>query len=68
VREQFCTMKLTTLMGPQAWDCNTGLMKYPSDGGMPSIVTQWREDASTVTVWPPEFGDIKLLKFPVNKF
>jgi branched-chain amino acid transport system substrate-binding protein len=68
VRQQFCTMKLTTLMGPQAWDCETGLMKYPQDGGMPSIVTQWREDATTVTVWPPEFGDLKLLKFPVNKF
>jgi len=68
VRAQFCSMKLTTLMGPQAWDCDTGLMKYPSEGGMPAIVTQWREDASTVTVWPPEFGDIKLLKFPVNKF
>jgi len=68
VRQQFCTMKLTTLMGPQAWDCETGLMKYPQDGGMPAIVTQWREDASTVTVWPPEFGDLKLLKFPVNRF
>jgi len=68
VRQQFCTMKLTTLMGPQAWDCETGLMKYPQDGGMPAIVTQWREDASTVTVWPPEFGDLKLLKFPVNRY
>jgi len=68
VRQQFCTMKLTTLMGPQAWDCETGLMKYPQDGGMPAIVTQWREDASTVTVWPPEFGDLRLLKFPVNRF
>lgn len=61
-------MRVTTLIGPQAWECDTGLMKLAADGGMPTIVTQWREDGSTVTIWPPEFGDLGKLRFPVNKF
>jgi hypothetical protein len=43
-------------------------MKRAKDGGMPTIVTQWREDGSTVTVWPPEVGDVSKLRFPPNKF
>jgi len=68
VRKAFCTMRPTTLIGPQAWDCEKGLMNRPQDGGLPTIVTQWRPDGSTVTVWPPEFGDLSKLRFPVNKF
>lgn len=68
VRQAFCTLKITTLVGPQAWECDKGLMKRPHEGGLPTIVTQWRPDGTTVTVWPPEFGDLSKLRFPVNKF
>ena len=64
VRKVFCTLKLTTLIGPQRWECDTGMMHRPKDGGMPTLVTQWRADGSTVTVWPPAFGDLKKLVYP----
>ena len=40
------------------------MMHRRKDGGLPTLVTQWREDGSTVTVWPPEFGDLSKLVFP----
>ncbi len=64
VRQVFCTLKMTTLIGPQRWACDTGMMHRRKDGGLPTLVTQWREDGSTVTVWPPEFGDLSKLVFP----
>ena len=68
LRKVFCTLKMTTLVGPQRWECENGMMHRPQNGGKPTIVTQWRKDASTATVWPPEFGDINKLEFPKPKF
>jgi branched-chain amino acid transport system substrate-binding protein len=68
VRQAFCAMKIVTLVGPQAWECETGKMKEPQDGGPPTIVTQWRADGSTVTVWPPPYGDEKKFRIPKKPF
>ncbi|MCZ6546648.1 MAG: amino acid ABC transporter substrate-binding protein [Deltaproteobacteria bacterium] len=68
LRKVFCTLRMTTLVGPQAWECENGMMHRPKDGGKPTLVTQWREDASTVTVWPPKFGDISKLVLPKRPF
>ena len=43
-------------------------MKRASEGVLPTIVTRWRADASTVTVWPSEFGDRGKLRFQVTEF
>jgi len=52
VREAFCTMTVVTLTGPQKWYCENGMMQESGKGGHPTVVTQWRRDGSTVTVWP----------------
>ncbi|MBI2371960.1 MAG: amino acid ABC transporter substrate-binding protein [Deltaproteobacteria bacterium] len=64
VREVYCTMTVVTLVGPQAWYCDNGMMKEAARGGFPTIVTQWRRDGSTVTVWPVPPGDTRLLRVP----
>lgn len=68
VRQVFCGMKIVTLVGPHQWECETGKMKEPQDGGPPTIVTQWRADGSTVTVWPAPYGDLTKLRFPKKPF
>ncbi|MFQ5913360.1 MAG: amino acid ABC transporter substrate-binding protein [Nitrospinota bacterium] len=68
LRKVFCALNMTTLVGPQRWECDTGMMHRPKNGGKPTIVTQWRGDASTVTVWPPKFGDLNKLVFPKRPF
>ena len=68
VRQVFCTMKVVTLVGPHQWDCATGKMNEPQEGGPPTIVTQWRADGSTVTVWPLPYGDVSKLRFPKKPF
>ncbi|MBI2370962.1 MAG: ABC transporter substrate-binding protein [Deltaproteobacteria bacterium] len=64
VREAFCTMTVVTLTGPQKWYCENGMMQESGKGGHPTVVTQWRRDGSTVTVWPVPPGDLKLLRLP----
>lgn len=68
LRQVFCTLKMTTLVGSQQWYCtkgaNNGMMKKPGEGGMPALGTQWRADASTVTVWPAPVGDLKKVILP----
>jgi branched-chain amino acid transport system substrate-binding protein len=64
VRDTFCSMTVVTLVGPQAWICENGMMKPAAQGGFPTIVTQWQRDGSTVTVWPAPPGDLKLLRIP----
>jgi branched-chain amino acid transport system substrate-binding protein len=68
VRKVFCALKMTTLIGPNRWECENGMMHRPQNGGKPTIVTQWRADKSTVTVWPPDYGDLDKLKFPKPPF
>lgn len=68
LRKVFCTLTVTTLIGPQRWECENGGMHRPKDGGKPSIVTQWHGDASTVTVWPPKYGDMSKLVLPKRPF
>jgi branched-chain amino acid transport system substrate-binding protein len=65
LRKVFCTLKMTTLVGPQHWDCKTGMMRDPREGGgMPALATQWRPDGTTVTIWPPLVGDLKRVILP----
>jgi branched-chain amino acid transport system substrate-binding protein len=68
VRQVFCSMKVITLVGPHQWECATGKMNEPQYGGPPTIVTQWRADGSTVTVWPPPYGDVTKFRFPKKPF
>ncbi len=64
VREAFCTLTVVTLVGPQAWYCDNGMMKEAAKGGFPTIVTQWQRDGSTRTVWPVPPGDTQFLRIP----
>jgi branched-chain amino acid transport system substrate-binding protein len=64
VREVFCTLTVVTLTGPQKWYCENGMMQESGKGGHPTVVTQWRRDASTVTVWPVPPGDSRQFRIP----
>lgn len=64
VREVFCTMTVVTLTGPQKWYCENGMMQESAKGGHPTVVTQWRRDGSTVTVWPVPPGNMGEFRIP----
>ncbi len=64
LREAFCTMKIKTLVGEQRWECDTGKMKSPGEGGKITLLTQWQKDGSTRSHWPAPYFSTKGIMFP----